>query len=883
MPTAAKTLSKGKSDKRDTPVMRQYYALKAAYPYAILFFRLGDFYEIFEEDAKIAAPVMGVVLTQRGGMPMCGVPYHSYINYLRKLIEAGHKVAIAEQLEDPSKTKGIVKRGVTRVVTPGTLVEDELLHGSATNYLVALEVDTIGWGLACVEVSTGEFWATQALNDHNHLRLCSALAKLDPAELLAPPRVLEELRLKHFIKPGTAVSDWKRTSCETQIPAGWSKPSVWRNRPLALKAALTARSYIESTQTHLKETLAPEYRDSQPEMQLNETAIRTLELVDSAEGGRKHTLWGVLDRTGTPMGSRKMKSWILHPSTELPEIERRLQCVEELVEKDDARDVLKTILEDISDLERVINRMATRSASPRDLAALRDSLLQIHGLENWLADGRFLSGLGSVAEDVKEIEAPVKKTQQLLDRALVDAPPAKLSDGGLFREGYDKTLDELRSVKTNSRQILKELEERERAQSGISTLRIGYNSVFGYYIEISKANAAKAPDRYTRKQTLTNAERYITPELKEIEVKVLGAEDKFLRLEADLFEDLRDKILAAGAAVRRFAAIVAQLDVLRALADVAVHHDYVKPRVDLSHEFTVEEGRHPVVESALPAGSFVPNSIALNGAQTQTLILTGPNMGEKSVYLRQNGLIAIMAQMGSFVPAKSARIGMVDKILTRIGSQDQLARGESTFMVEMKETSHILKAATSRSLILLDEVGRGTSTYDGISIAWSVIEYLNRLELTEEDSEASDVRGPRTIFATHYFELTELADLLTGVKNISVEAREWTNAEGRTEVVFLHKISEGSADRSFGIHVAELAGLPEECLKRAQDILHGLENEARTAPSPGQGTSRSPMGPQQDLPLFEDDPVLRDLRMIDADKLTPIEALQKISEWKKTL
>ncbi|MFH2203597.1 MAG: DNA mismatch repair protein MutS [Elusimicrobiota bacterium] len=863
-----------------TPVMKQYHALKAAYPHAVMFFRLGDFYELFEEDAKIAAPVMGVVLTQRAGLPMCGVPYHSYTNYLRKLLAAGFKVAMAEQMEDPAKTKGLVKRAVTRVVTPGTLVEDELLQGSATNYLVALEIDTIGWGIACAEVSTGEFWATQALDDHNHLRLYSLLAKIDPAELIAPRRAVEELRLKNLLKSGTAISEWKRTSSETQVPEHWDSRSIWRNRQLALKAALTARSYIESTQSHLKEVLKPSYREARPEMQLNEAAIRTLELVDSQTGGRKLTLWGILDRTLTPMGSRRLKQWILHPSTELPEIERRLHCVEELADKTDTRDSLGGLLDEISDLERVINRMATRSAAPRDLAALRDSLLQIHSLEKWLKDGQFFSGLAAVTDALKEVADPIRKTQSLLDRSLVDNPPAKLSDGGLFAAGYDQRLDELRAIKTDSRSVLKELETRERKESGIASLRVGYNSVFGYYIEVTKTHSAKVPARYTRKQTLTNAERYITPELKELETRVLGAEDKFLRLEAELFEDLRSKILEHNGEIRRFAEIVSELDVMRSLADVAVHNNYVKPVVDLSHCFEIDEGRHPVVETVLPAGTFVSNDLSVDSDDSQTLILTGPNMGGKSVFLRQNALIAIMAQMGSFVPAKSARIGVVDKVLTRIGSQDQLTRGESTFMVEMKETSHILQAATLRSLILLDEVGRGTSTYDGISIAWAVIEHLNRLGLGGERAEKAAGRGPRTLFATHYFELTELADLLNGVKNISVEAREWTNAAGRTEVIFLHKISKGPADRSFGIHVAELAGLPEGCLRRAQEILHGLENESRTA-SPT--SAAKPESPQQDLPFFDEHPVLHDLRLLDADALTPIEALKKLSGWKKQL
>ena len=881
--TKKQSVSKTAKDPHDTPVMRQYQALKSAYPHAILFFRLGDFYELFSEDAVLAAPIMGCVLTRRQGVQMCGVPYHSYQNYLRKLLEAGHKVAIAEQVEDPAQAKGIVKREVTRVVTPGTIVEDELLHGSETNYLVAIELDTVGWGLACVEVSTGEFWATQALNDHSRLKLYSALAKLGPVEVLASRKAADELRLRHLLGPGVAVSEWTRTASETEVPAHWNKTTLWQNRPLALKAALTARSYVAATQTHLQEVLSPEYRESAPEMQLDDSAIHTLELVESADGGRKHTLWGVLDRTCTPMGSRKLKHWILHPSTELPEIERRLHCVEELVDKTLERSGLRERLEAVSDLERVINRLATRSAMPRDLKALRDSLDEADGLGGWLAEGGFTSGLVSLRKKLEDIAKPLGAVRKLLTGALVDEPPAKLSDGGLIRRGFHPELDELRAVKTDANAVLRKLEAQEREKTGIP-LKIGYNSVFGYYLEISKTHSARAPERYTRKQTLTNAERYITPELKELEVKILGAEDKFLRLENELFESLRADVLKKSEAVRTFASLVGELDALLSLAEAAEANGYVKPSVDLSHALEIEDGRHPIVEAALPAGTFVPNSINIDGAAVQTLILTGPNMGGKSVYLRQNAMIALMAQIGSFVPAKSARVGIVDKILTRIGAKDQLARGESTFMVEMRETSHILKAATLRSLVLLDEVGRGTSTYDGISIAWAVLEYLNRLAGeragSDDDLQEGSPRGPRVLFATHYFELTELSGLLSGVRNINVEAREWTNAEGRTEVIFLHKIAEGTADRSFGIHVAELAGLPDSALARAREILLGLENEARATPLPSSPKAQSD---QPSLPLFEENPVLQDLRLLNPNDLTPLQALEKLSEWKRQL
>lgn len=864
-----------KKDPADTPVMRQYRALKAAYPHAILFFRLGDFYELFDADAKLVAPLLGVVLTQRQGMAMCGVPYHAHGHYLAKLIKNGHKVAIADQVEDPAAAKGLVRREVTRLVTPGTVVEDELLDSRTSNYLAAVELDSVGWGLAVVEVSTGEFWAEQALSDHSREELKALLSRIRPAEVLMTAAAADQLRVKTLLPASAAVSDWKRTSSESQVPVHWDNKALWRNRPLALKAALTARSYVAATQAHIRELPSPALREAQDALQLDDAAIRTLELVESEEGGRKHTLWGVLDHTGTPMGSRRLRRWVLQPSTKLPEVERRLNAVAELVEKPLERARLKQVLEGMSDLERVINRMATRSAGPRDLSALRAALYAHAPLEDWLGAGVAAEAVVGISRDLAEVAPELSALKALLAGALADEPPAKLSDGGLIRPGHDAGLDELRRLRTDSGAVLKDLEERERKESGIASLKVGYNSVFGYYLEVSKAHSEKAPARYTRKQTLTNAERYITPELKELEVTLLGAEEKFLKRERELFEALRGAVLAQDAAVRRFAALAAELDALQSLAEAAAQGGWVKPVVDLGHELDIVEGRHPIVEAALPAGSFVPNSLRLDGLEAQTLLITGPNMGGKSVFLRQTALIALMAQMGSFVPAKSARVGLVDRILTRVGSRDQLARGESTFMVEMRETSHILRSAGARSLVLLDEVGRGTSTYDGISIAWAVLEHLNRLLANKEGGP----RGPRVLFATHYFELTELAQLLPGVANANVEAREWTNAEGRTEVVFLHKISPGPADRSFGIHVAELAGLPPACIARAKEILHGLENEARSAPP----ATRGQVEEQPSLPMFEEHPVLHALRLLDLDSLTPLDALAKLADLKKRI
>jgi DNA mismatch repair protein MutS len=864
----------------DTPVMRQYQDLKRQHPQDLLFFRLGDFFELFGEDAREASQILGLVLTQRQGVPMCGVPAHGAQNYIARLLRAGRKVAIADQLEPPSKDKKIVPRGVIRVVTPGTVVEDELLDPTATNFLVAIEHDLVGWGAACLDVSTGESWATQALNDRDHRRLYDLLARVRPAEVLASDAAASALWLRQIL-PAKACLTLTEPFKPDSAPS-WAEGSIWRNHHLALKAALASRKYIDQARFRLRELPEPAYRESGAVMQLDDTAIRTLELVEAASGEKRHTLWGLLDGCRTPMGSRKLKTWLLHPSTDLREIEQRQNCVEDLVDKPDARQALGRLLQEVADLPRVTSRLSTRQAGPRDLGALRRSLARLPELERWIADTAFASsGLSNLAEDLRETAKAVDGLREYLQKALQDEPPAKLSDGGLIRPGFHAELDGLRRLKNDSDQVLRELEERERAATGITTLKAGYNSVFGYFLEITKAQSAKAPAHYHRKQTLTNAERYITPELKELETRILSAEDKMLRLEARLFDEVREKSLEQHAALLKLAEILAELDVFQALASAAAIHDFIKPKVDLSHDLEIVEGRHPVLAALLAAGSFVPNSLQLNARDPQIVILTGPNMSGKSTYLRQNALIALLAQIGSFVPARSARIGIVDKILTRIGAQDALAQGDSTFMVEMKETSHILRSATPRSLVVLDEVGRGTSTFDGISIAWAVLEHLHASYAAEgADKDESKPRGPRTLFATHYFELTELSKSLVGVVNANVEVKEWRNGEGHTEVVFLHKIGVGPADRSYGIHVAALAGLPASLIARAGQILSSLENESASGRLAGKSAGEAPA---PELPLFEENPVLRTLKLLNPDTMTPIDALSALVALKKKL
>ena len=872
-------MSSTESPLPDTPVMRQYQELKSQHPQALMFFRLGDFFELFGDDARDASQILGLVLTQRQGVPMCGVPAHGAQNYIARLLRAGRKIAIADQLEAPSKDKKIVPRGVVRVVTPGTLVEDELLDATSTNFLVAVEHDLVGWGAACLDVSTGESWATQALNDRESRKLFDLLARVRPAELLASSAAASALSLRQVLPAKTCLT--VKEPAPVAAAPKWAEASIWKNHHLALKAALAARLYVDEARFRLRELPPPAYRETGAVMQLDDTAIRTLELVDSASGEKRHTLWGLLDGCRTPMGSRRLKTWLLHPSTDVREIEQRQNCVEDLVDKPDARHALGRLLQEIADLPRVTSRLSTRSAGPRDLGALRRSLARLPELERWIAETALASGLAVLAQDLRESAQAVDDLRAHLSLALADDPPAKLSEGGLIRPGFHAELDGLRRLKTDSDQVLLELEERERKATGIATLKAGYNSVFGYYLEITKAQSSKAPAHYARKQTLTNAERYITPELKELEVRILSAEDKMLRLEAVLFDEVREKALEKHVALLRLAEILAELDVFQSLAASAAMHDFVKPKVDLTHDLEIVEGRHPVLAALLPSGSFVANSLVLNARAPQISMLTGPNMSGKSTYLRQNALIALMAQVGSFVPARSARVGIVDKILTRIGAQDALAQGDSTFMVEMKETSHILRSATPRSLVVLDEVGRGTSTFDGISIAWAVLEHLHAAYAALDDAgSATAPRGPRTLFATHYFELTELAKALPGVVNANVEVKEWRDAEGREEIVFLHKIGDGPADRSYGIHVAALAGLPASLINRAGQILSGLENESASGRLAG---AASVDAAPPELPLFEENPVLRTLKLLNPETMTPIEALQALNALKKSL
>lgn len=838
-----------------TPLMQQYLRLKERYPNEILFFRLGDFYEMFYEDAIKASPLLEVVLTQRQSVPMCGVPHHAMTTYAAKLLKAGLSVALAEQLEDPKKTKGMVKRDVVRILTPGTLIEDELLPGKANNFLVAITASKGKgqhgrWALVAADVSTGRQWAGEMEEDLHWTILKSQLACLNPSEVI-----------------------WIGNS--SQIPAELlSNKTSFRFEPAPPDARTQMEQALKAIQRFLERdhggvakslsAPAPLPLESTKTLFLDETAIRHLELVASSDPSRSApTLLSVLDRTVSPLGCRLLRWWALHPSTDLETIRERLNQVKNFVDDSIAREELRQRLKKIADLERISVRAQTGSASPRDVEALRQSLAVLPDVKEIISKvfpSHFGGGKNS---DFKESLTVPSELINILHSQLTDHPSAKVSDGGVIKEGFNPELDELRQLRRSGKKWIVQMEAEEKEKTGITTLKVGYNDVFGYYLEVSKSHISKVPLDWIRKQTLANGERYVTPALKEQEEKILGAEGKILQLETVLFAELVHQVGSFGPTLAKMADALAQLDAVSALAQTAVENNYVRPEVVESNELAITSGRHPVIERKIGQDRFIPNDLTLD-AQNRIALITGPNMAGKSTYLRQTALITIMAQMGSFVPAKSATIGVVDKIFTRIGASDRLSQGQSTFMVEMKEVATLLAHSTPRSLLILDEVGRGTSTYDGVSIAWAVVEHLIK-------------NAPRTLFATHYFELTQLADQLPGVFNLHATAKEWPGPDGRRQVVFLYQILSGAADRSYGIHVAEMAGLPEACINRAREILHQLESGTH-APA-----KASPSKDSGQLEFFVGHPVLEDLKKLPLDTLTPLEALNQLAQMKKKL
>jgi len=863
-----------------TPLLRQYRAIKNQYRDAILFFRMGDFYELFYEDAKIASEVLGIALTSRphgpaGEIPLAGFPHHALEGYLAKMIRAGYKVAICEQVEDPKKAKKLVKREVIEVVTAGTILTDELLDSKRNNYLVAVYLKGNRCGLAKADLSTGEFVAGEFdLSD-----LQDQVLKALPTELLVCESQREYVEKHVRNLPNftiTPLEDWlfSRDYAYEVLTDHFGTLSLkgfgCEGMDVGVSAAGAVLHYLkESKKTsldHIRKLSA--YRPSQY-MVLDPATMRNLEIFSSlAEGGREGSLISIIDRTVTPMGGRMIRQWVQNPLRTPEDIRKRLDAVEELVNHKGLREELRQILRGIGDMERLMAKVCTRRANARDLVSLKNSLKVLPRLKESLSSVE-APLLRDLAQGLDVLETLVQK----IEKALVDDPPLSITEGGIIRDGYHPELDELRQLAFSSKSWIANLQALERERTGIPNLRVGYNKVFGYYIEVTRTHLSKVPSDYIRKQTLVGAERFVTPELKEYEEKILSAEERMASLEYELFEELRNFVASASEAVQKDARLVAGLDCLVSLAEVAVANSYCKPEVHEGDEIEIKGGRHPVVEKTLPVGeSFVPNDTYLDNKDHQILVITGPNMAGKSTYIRQVGLIVLLAQMGSFVPAESARIGLVDRIFTRVGASDNLAGGESTFLVEMNEMANILNNATPKSLILLDEIGRGTSTFDGLSIAWAVMEFLHN------NSRVS----AKTLFATHYHELTELELVLPRVKNYNIAVKEWGD-----EIVFLRKIQRGGCDHSYGIQVARLAGLPSEVIQRAREVLANLEATVLTPNRTPRLALRSRRKPQvtTQLDFFsaEEKALREELRNIDIDRMTPLEALNKLNELKNLL
>jgi DNA mismatch repair protein MutS len=874
-----------------TPLMRQYAAVKKEHPTALLFFRLGDFYELFFDDAILAAKELQITLTSRNkekglAVPMCGVPYHAAEGYIGKLIRKGFKVAICEQMEDARLTKTLVRREVTRVVTPGTAA-DASLGSDENNFLAAQAQVGDRVGFAALDLSTGEFRATEFTGEDALRRVQDELEQLRPKELLygsAAP-LFETAKQSHASqtpRPRAAGATCTETPLDDWVFAPDHAIPLLENhfgvlslegfglsgRTAAAAAAGAILYYVRSTQRgSLDHVDRIGWYERHNCLVLDAVTTRNLELIEPLFSGADVgvTFFRSIDGAVTPMGKRLLRAWLLRPSLDLREITGRLDAVEAGVKDTVAREELRRALDGVLDLERLLSRVTLEAANPRDVLALAASLAKLPAVKaavNRLPSER-LNSLHTSLDELGDLRVRI-------DRTIVPEPPLSFADGGVIAAGIERELDELRELSRNSKQILTQIEQRERERTGISSLKVKFNSIFGYYLEVSKANLHLVPQDYERKQTLVNAERFTTPELKEYEAKILDAQEKIVEIERRLFAELRTAIAAEAKRIRQTALALAEVDVLASMAHIAALRNYCRPQLieGASGELEIIEGRHPVIEQQQMAGGnerFVPNDLYLNSTTHTVLLLTGPNMGGKSTYLRQAALIVILAQMGSFVPARSARLSLVDRVFTRIGASDNLARGRSTFMVEMTETAAILHTATPRSLILLDEVGRGTSTYDGLAIAWAAIEYLH-----------AKVRA-KTLFATHYFELTELAEQLSGVKNYHVAVKESGNG-----IVFLRKVAPGAADRSYGIEVAKLAGLPNEVIARAREVLAEHESAERLATghlSPGAAP------PATQLTIFTpiSQPVLEKLREVDLNRLTPLEALNLLAQLKSEI
>jgi len=873
-----------------TPLMKQYREIKRQHLDAILFFRMGDFYEMFDQDAVVASKVLEITLTARNKSkgietPLCGFPYHAVEGYIAKLIRRGFKVAVCEQVEDPKLAKGIVKREVIRVFTPGTVLDSNLLEAKDNNYLGSIYPSREGYGLSFLDISTGSFFMAEVAGTDNYAELDTVLSRFTPREIVLPKGQDAAPSLSALIRNYTQAvntyDDWTfdRETARKMLLDHFKTASLegfgCGNMTIGVSAAGAALRYIEETQktalSNIRGILPFRPQDS---MVIDSTCQRNLELIRNIyDGSSKGTLLAALDQTVTPMAGRKLREWLLNPLLNVQEIDARLDAIAELKERHQIRAGIRGCLSRVYDLERLISRVSLGAANARDLLALRLSFGELPSIRNLIT----LSTAGLLKTIVSDWD-DLQDTGTLIENAVHEDPPYTLREGRLIRKGYNAELDDFRSISTEGKGFIAAIEQRERERTGINSLKVNYNRVFGYYIEVTRTNLANVPQDYIRKQTLANAERFITPELKEYEEKVLGAEEKILDLEYRLFLEVRELVAKETVRIQSMARQLAVLDCLVSLAETAALNNYSRPVVDDGDVIRIVEGRHPVIEQ-LSGERFVPNDTLLDAGENQLQILTGPNMAGKSTYMRQVALLTIMAQMGSFIPAKEACIGLVDRVFTRVGASDFISRGQSTFMVEMTETANILNNATDKSLIILDEIGRGTSTFDGISIAWAVAEHIH-----------STIRA-RTLFATHYHELTDLALTMDRVKNYNVAIKEWND-----QIIFLRKVIEGGADKSYGIQVARLAGLPAAVVQRAREVLANLEQAefdetggpivAHSVRGIGAGplNSRDPAaaGASQ-LGLFasRDALIAGELAGLDLDSMTPIDAMNKLAEMKR--
>lgn len=859
-----------------TPMMKQYLNLKEQHKDAILFFRLGDFYEMFFDDALLASKELEITLTGRDcGLkeraPMCGVPYHSVESYIAKLIDRGHKVAICEQVEDPSAAKGIVKRDVVRIITPGTIVDAYMLDEKENNYIMSVYFNTDGAGISFADISTGELKTTQFIGDKFFIRVVDEIAKINPREIIANTLHMDSYDLQAEI---TSISspyinvfdDWafKQEYGIKKIKQNFNVLTLegfgLQEKSYSIASTGALLEYLQQTQkSSLSHINAIHYYSSEHFMVLDKATRRNLELTETMrDKKRKGSLLWVLDKTNTAMGARTLKRWVEEPLMNVDAIQSRLDAVEELKDNLLMREELKELLKEVYDLERLVVRISYGNANARDLIALKTSLSVLPKVKMLLS--------ATHADALKKIMLRidvVQEVKELIMQAIVDEPPVSIKEGGIIKNGYHTELDHLREIITNGKSWIADLERKEKDKTGIKSLKIGFNKVFGYYLEVTKSNLNLVPKHYIRKQTLANAERYITPDLKEVESKILGAEDKIFELEYQIFIQIRDEIKKFTKQIQNSAAAIASLDVLLSFAEVSDKFGYSKPIVNTKGCIEIYNGRHPVVERTMELDMFIGNDTLLDCDENRFAIITGPNMAGKSTYMRQVALITLMAQIGCFVPADKAAIGIVDRIFTRVGASDDLAQGQSTFMVEMSELANILNNATKNSLVILDEIGRGTSTYDGLSIAWAVVEYISSREFI----------GARTLFATHYHELTELEGTLPGVKNYYIAVKE-----NNDHIIFLRKILRGSADQSYGIQVAKLAGISNNVIHRAKQILAKLE-ENDINKQDIKKDIKNPvdmnLSKEKQINIFDyqETYIISELKKIDILNLTPMEAM----------